>query len=106
MRPCRHCFGRHMDKGCPKAPPAPGGWSAAPKSKAATPPTSTTKGKGKNKSAGGQFNGICNRCGRWGHRLATCKVVMALEGSAESVNCMREIMSVEKVNGDAGVLLM
>eukprot|EP00972_Heterocapsa_arctica_P020091 2966104-Heterocapsa_arctica.AAC.1 len=22
MRPCRHCNGRHMDKDCPKAPPA------------------------------------------------------------------------------------
>eukprot|EP00972_Heterocapsa_arctica_P075749 11172174-Heterocapsa_arctica.AAC.1 len=21
MRPCRHCYGRHMDKDCPKAPP-------------------------------------------------------------------------------------
>eukprot|EP00972_Heterocapsa_arctica_P100538 14822947-Heterocapsa_arctica.AAC.1 len=31
---------------------------------------------------------------------------MALEVSAESVNCMGEIMCVEKVNGDAGVLLM
>eukprot|EP00972_Heterocapsa_arctica_P026154 3852556-Heterocapsa_arctica.AAC.1 len=86
MRPCRHCFGRHMDKDCPWAPPVPGGWSAAPKAKAATsPPTSSkSKGKSKSKNAGGQFNGICNRCGRWGHSSATCKVVMALEGSAES----------------------
>eukprot|EP00972_Heterocapsa_arctica_P007090 1035551-Heterocapsa_arctica.AAC.1 len=68
-------------------------------------PTTKGKGKGKAKGAGKQY-GICNRCGRWGHRAPTCQVVMALEGSAESVNCMAEIMSVEKVNGDAGVLLM
>eukprot|EP00972_Heterocapsa_arctica_P003547 527002-Heterocapsa_arctica.AAC.1 len=69
-------------------------------------PTPTTKGQGEGKGTGKQFNGICNRCGQWGHRAATCKVVMALEASAQSVNCMGEIMSVEKVNGDAGVLLM
>eukprot|EP00972_Heterocapsa_arctica_P093317 13765600-Heterocapsa_arctica.AAC.1 len=39
-----------MDKDCPRAPPAPGGWSAALKAKAATtPPTIMTKGKGKSK---------------------------------------------------------
>eukprot|EP00972_Heterocapsa_arctica_P104242 15363571-Heterocapsa_arctica.AAC.1 len=31
---------------------------------------------------------------------------MALEDNTESVNCMAEILSVEKVNGEAGVLLM
>eukprot|EP00972_Heterocapsa_arctica_P070262 10378738-Heterocapsa_arctica.AAC.1 len=65
-------------------------------------PTPATNGKGKAKGAGKQFNGICNRCGRSGHRATTCQVVMVLEGSAELVNCMGEIMSVEKVNGDAG----
>eukprot|EP00972_Heterocapsa_arctica_P070738 10449142-Heterocapsa_arctica.AAC.1 len=60
-----------MDKDCPKAPPPPVGRSAAPK---ATPaPTPTTRGKGKAKGAGKQFNGICNSCGRWGHRAATCQ---------------------------------
>eukprot|EP00972_Heterocapsa_arctica_P033585 4942949-Heterocapsa_arctica.AAC.1 len=70
-----------MDKDCPRAPPAPGGRSAAPK---ATPAPTPLKGKGKGKGTSKQFNGICNRCGRWGHRAATCKVVVALEGSAES----------------------
>eukprot|EP00972_Heterocapsa_arctica_P010416 1533117-Heterocapsa_arctica.AAC.1 len=31
---------------------------------------------------------------------------MALEDNAESVNCMAEILSIEKVSSDAGVLLM
>eukprot|EP00972_Heterocapsa_arctica_P037752 5556697-Heterocapsa_arctica.AAC.1 len=71
-----------MDKDCPRAPPAPGGRPAAPKAMPA--PTPATKGKGKGKGTSKQFNGICNRCGRWGHRAATCKVVMAPEDSAES----------------------
>eukprot|EP00972_Heterocapsa_arctica_P066091 9750644-Heterocapsa_arctica.AAC.1 len=84
-----------MDKDCPKAPPGlPGGRPAAPK--AAPMPTLATKDKGKGKGKGKQFEGICNGCGRWGHRAATCKVVMALEDNAESVNCMAEILSVEK----------
>eukprot|EP00972_Heterocapsa_arctica_P074822 11040913-Heterocapsa_arctica.AAC.1 len=94
MRPCRHCYGRHMFKDCSKAPLAPGGPPVAPKALPA--PMPAIKGKGKGKGTSKQFNGICNHCGRWGHRAATCKVVVALEGSAESVNCMGEIMSVEK----------
>eukprot|EP00972_Heterocapsa_arctica_P107683 15861313-Heterocapsa_arctica.AAC.1 len=79
-----------MDKDCPKAPPGlPAGRPAVPKA----PPTPGTKGKGEGKSK--QFEGICNKCGRWGHRAATCRVVMALEDNAESVNCIAEILSIE-----------
>eukprot|EP00972_Heterocapsa_arctica_P113328 16436531-Heterocapsa_arctica.AAC.1 len=57
------------------------------------------KGKGGGKGGGkNQFQGTCNRCGRWGHRSTTCRVVMALQDAelAESINCMGEIMTVEK----------
>eukprot|EP00972_Heterocapsa_arctica_P023198 3415720-Heterocapsa_arctica.AAC.1 len=77
-----------MDKDCSKAPPA--GSTARPAAKA-MPTPGPGKGNGKGKSKGKQFEGICNKSGRWGHRAATCRVVMALEDNAESVNCMAEI---------------
>eukprot|EP00972_Heterocapsa_arctica_P043196 6369931-Heterocapsa_arctica.AAC.1 len=90
-----------MDKDCPKAPLA--GSTVRPAARATTAP-GPGKGKGKGKSKSKQFDGLCNKCRRWGHRAATCRVVMALEDNTESVNCMAEILSVEKMNGEAGVL--
>eukprot|EP00972_Heterocapsa_arctica_P073725 10884004-Heterocapsa_arctica.AAC.1 len=59
-------------------------------------PVAGSKGKGKGKSKkggkkGGKFDGICNRCRRWGHRANECRSVMALEDDThESVNTMAE----------------
>ena len=87
MRPCRFCQGRHMDVMCPRQQAA--GQAAQPRApqnqqQAATPqPSGSGKGKGGNKGGGkgkgqGAFAGYCNRCGRWGHRSATCRVVMGV----------------------------
>eukprot|EP00972_Heterocapsa_arctica_P069485 10266680-Heterocapsa_arctica.AAC.1 len=54
MRPCRHCNGRHMDKDCPKAPPAGVGAGRGQAAKQPTPAAGggKSKGKGKNKIGG------------------------------------------------------
>eukprot|EP00972_Heterocapsa_arctica_P095230 14044732-Heterocapsa_arctica.AAC.1 len=72
-----------MDKDCPKVPPAGAGAGQGQTTKLPTPVAgSKGKGKGKNKMSGkkdGKFDGICNKCGRWGHRVKECQSVMALE---------------------------
>eukprot|EP00972_Heterocapsa_arctica_P018979 2801448-Heterocapsa_arctica.AAC.1 len=64
--------------------------------------------KGKSKKGGGKFDGICNKCGRWGHRASDCQSVMSIEDGdvALSVSTMAEILSVDATNSSAGVLLM
>eukprot|EP00972_Heterocapsa_arctica_P113540 16437636-Heterocapsa_arctica.AAC.1 len=55
----------------------------------------------------GKFDGICNKCGRWGHRASDCKYVMALEDDKQDyVSTMAEVFSVDKFSSGAGVLLM
>ena len=56
------------------------------------------KGKGKGKKADGKgksatspavkFEGYCNRCGKWGHRIKDCRVVLADEPQEEEVEAL------------------
>eukprot|EP00972_Heterocapsa_arctica_P065718 9698745-Heterocapsa_arctica.AAC.1 len=85
-----------MDKDCPRATPAGGDAGRGQAAKQPTPAAGggKSKGKGKNKSGGkkgSKFDGVCNKCGRWGHRANDYRSVMALEDETqECVNTMAE----------------
>eukprot|EP00972_Heterocapsa_arctica_P106722 15718819-Heterocapsa_arctica.AAC.1 len=53
--------------------------------------------KSKGKKVDGKFEGICNKCGRWGHKAKECHSAMSLEDGdvAQSINTMAEILSVD-----------
>eukprot|EP00972_Heterocapsa_arctica_P093163 13741651-Heterocapsa_arctica.AAC.1 len=73
-----------MDKDCPKALPAGAGAGRGQATRQPTPVAGSGKGKGKGKNRMGgkkesKFDGICNKCGRWGHRASDCRSVMAVE---------------------------
>eukprot|EP00972_Heterocapsa_arctica_P019166 2828929-Heterocapsa_arctica.AAC.1 len=62
-----------MDKDCPRAPPTGPGAGRGQSTTATPAPAAGGKGEGKGKSnkggkKDGKFDGICNKCGRWGHR--------------------------------------
>eukprot|EP00972_Heterocapsa_arctica_P090461 13345880-Heterocapsa_arctica.AAC.1 len=72
MALCRHCGGKHLHKDCPKAPSF-GKTTGKPAAKAAPmPQPGKGKGEGKGKSKSATFEGLCNRCGRHGHRARDC----------------------------------
>eukprot|EP00972_Heterocapsa_arctica_P059888 8832416-Heterocapsa_arctica.AAC.1 len=82
MRPCRFCQGRHMDVLCPRNKPV-----APPQQAAAhAPAAAKAAGKGAPSKAGGRgagagpnfYAGYCYKCGKWGHRSTTCRVVMGI----------------------------
>eukprot|EP00972_Heterocapsa_arctica_P003616 539348-Heterocapsa_arctica.AAC.1 len=104
-----------MDKDCTKTTAATGTGAGRGRSMTATTASSATpKGKGKNKvknkgkKGDGKFDGICNKCGRWGHRASGCRSVISMEDGivALSVSTMAEILSVDATDSTAGVLLM
>eukprot|EP00972_Heterocapsa_arctica_P071225 10520775-Heterocapsa_arctica.AAC.1 len=110
MALCRHCGGRHLHKDCPRAPPPglAGGRPAAKAAPAPRPGKGKGKGKGKSKSGTEKFDGLCNKCGRHGHRARDCRSVMALEDSQrpEIVNCMAEVIMSNALTPDNGMLLL
>eukprot|EP00972_Heterocapsa_arctica_P012174 1784716-Heterocapsa_arctica.AAC.1 len=63
------------------------------------------KGKSKNKMGGkkdGKFDGICNKCGRWGDQASECRSVMALEDDERDyVSTMAEVFTVDKFSSGA-----
>eukprot|EP00972_Heterocapsa_arctica_P028782 4234155-Heterocapsa_arctica.AAC.1 len=68
MALCRHCGGRHLHKDYRKAPP-PGLAGGRPAAKAApVPRPGKGKSKGKGKLGTEKFDGLRNKCGRYGHR--------------------------------------
>ena len=97
-----------MDKDCRRAP------IPAPKAKAQPAPAGKGKGKGgkggKGKGKGKTFfDGLCRRCGWWGHKEVTCREVMSIEGEElgpGSVNIMSEVLNVGSCGSDSGVLLL
>eukprot|EP00972_Heterocapsa_arctica_P113706 16438632-Heterocapsa_arctica.AAC.1 len=76
-----------MDKDCTRATVTAGAGAARGRSTTAptTRPSANPKGKGKGQTKGkskkgdGKFDGICNKCGRWGHRVSDCRSVMSIE---------------------------
>ena len=65
-------------------PRAPSSWQQTPQQAAAPRPSGNGKGKGGEKAAarakgkGPSPATYCNRCGQWGHRSVTCRVVMGV----------------------------
>ena len=67
----------------PSPQPQKGKGKGKGKSKGTAASASSGPSKGAGKNAGGQFQGNCRKCGKWGHKAADCRSVLVVAPGSE-----------------------